>query len=151
MEDHMLINHKLYCVLYNELLYLLQIKPVLCCAVLLGRDMFEFPLARMRFLAPGSAQARPSAQPPINTWGNFHCKCLKEGDQFLCHFRRFSLFLKNPKKSKFQNPTITPSGRKVTTSEREKKTPLIVDTQFCDSARKPLGPKFFRHNILEAV
>jgi hypothetical protein len=38
--------------------------------------------------------------------------------------------------AKFQNPTITPSGRKVTGAEREKKerkkTPLIVDTYFRD-------------------
>jgi hypothetical protein len=41
--------------------------------------------------------------------------------------------------AKFWNPTISPSGRKVTAAEREreeeKKTALIVD-----SAHKPLGP-----------
>ena len=31
---------------------------------------FKFPLAPMGVLAPGSAHARPSAQPPINTSGN---------------------------------------------------------------------------------
>ena len=40
---------------------------------------------------------------------------------------------------------ITPFGRKVTRAEKEReeeerKTPLIVDTLFRDSARKPLGP-----------
>ena len=45
--------------------------------------------------------------------------------------------------AKFQNPTINPSGRKVTQGEEEEereKTPLIVDTYLRDSARKPLGP-----------
>ena len=46
--------------------------------------------------------------------------------------------------AKFKNPTITPSGRKVSEAEREKeereKTLLIVDTLFRDSAGKPLGP-----------
>ena len=31
----------------------------------------KFPLAAMGVLAPGSAHARPSAQPPIDTSGNF--------------------------------------------------------------------------------
>ena len=56
-------------------------------------------------LAPGSVHARPSAQAPINTSGN-----LKPHAQF-------------------QNPTITPFGRKVTGAEKKKKKkPLIVDT-----------------------
>ena len=38
---------------------------------MLGCDLFQIPLARMGVLAPGSAHARPSAQPPINTSGNF--------------------------------------------------------------------------------
>ena len=33
--------------------------------------MEKFPLAPMGVLAPGSAQARPSARPPIDTSGNF--------------------------------------------------------------------------------
>ena len=32
---------------------------------------YEFPLAPMGVLAPGSAHARPSARPPIDTSGNF--------------------------------------------------------------------------------
>ena len=32
---------------------------------------FKFPLAPMGVLAPGSAHARPSARPPIDTSGNF--------------------------------------------------------------------------------
>ena len=31
----------------------------------------KFPLAPMGVLAPGSAHARPSARPPIDTSGNF--------------------------------------------------------------------------------
>ena len=37
----------------------------------LGYDLYEFPLAPMGVLAPGSAHARPSAQPPINMSGYF--------------------------------------------------------------------------------
>ena len=33
--------------------------------------MIKFTLAPMGVLAPGSAHARPSAQPPIDTSGNF--------------------------------------------------------------------------------
>ena len=33
--------------------------------------LLEFPLASMGVLAPGSVHARPSAQPPIDTSGNF--------------------------------------------------------------------------------
>ena len=54
--------------------------------------------------------------------------------------------------AKFGNPTITPSGRKVTVGERtkkEEKTPLIVNTYFCDSARKPLGPKLLTRAMFE--
>ena len=42
----------------------------------------------------------------------------------------------------FSTPMITPSGRKVCEAEQEerKKTTLLVDTKFRDSARKPLGP-----------
>ena len=45
--------------------------------------------------------------------------------------------------AKFQNTTKTPSWRKVTETEERRereKTPLIVDTWFHDSERKPLGP-----------
>ena len=34
-------------------------------------NIFKFPLAPMGVLAPGSAHARPSARPPIDTSGNF--------------------------------------------------------------------------------
>jgi hypothetical protein len=47
--------------------------------------------------------------------------------------------------AKFQNPMITPSGRKVSEAEKKKereKTPLIVDTYFHDSACMSLGPIF---------
>ena len=33
--------------------------------------LIKFPLAPMGVLAPGSAHARPSAQPPIDNSGNF--------------------------------------------------------------------------------
>ena len=36
-----------------------------------AENIYEFPLAPMGVLAPGSAQARPSARPPIDTSGNF--------------------------------------------------------------------------------
>ena len=35
------------------------------------RAIYKFPLAPMGVLAPGSAHARPSAQPPIDVSGNF--------------------------------------------------------------------------------
>ena len=47
-----------------------------------------------------------------------------------------------------QNPTITPSGRKVMQAERREKRekmPLIVDTLFRDSIRKPLGPIYISY------
>ena len=34
------------------------------------KEKGKFPLAPMGVLAPGSAHARPSAQPPVNTSGN---------------------------------------------------------------------------------
>jgi hypothetical protein len=39
----------------------------------------KIPLVPMGVLAPGSAHARPSAQPPINTSGNFWRTCLGGG------------------------------------------------------------------------
>ena len=36
-----------------------------------GKTKKKIPLAPMGVLAPGSAHARPSAQPPIDTSGNF--------------------------------------------------------------------------------
>ena len=38
---------------------------------LLGPKYLKIPLTTMGILAPGSAHARPSAQPPINVNGNF--------------------------------------------------------------------------------
>ena len=40
----------------------------------------QFPVAPLGVLAPGSAHARPSAQPPINTSGNFWHMCLGGGE-----------------------------------------------------------------------
>ena len=37
----------------------------------MGLKYNKFPLAPMGVLAPGSAHARPSARPPIDTSGNF--------------------------------------------------------------------------------
>ena len=37
----------------------------------LTQTFLKFPLAPMGVLAPGSAHARPSAQPPIDMSGNF--------------------------------------------------------------------------------
>ena len=39
--------------------------------VMVGEKQQQFPIAPMGVLAPGSAHARPSAQPPIDTSGNF--------------------------------------------------------------------------------
>ena len=41
----------------------------------------EFPLAPMGALAPGSAHARPSAQAPIDTSGNFSAQVSEGGGQ----------------------------------------------------------------------
>ena len=41
------------------------------CCVFVQWNLVIFPLALMGVLAPGSAHAWPSAQPPINTSGNF--------------------------------------------------------------------------------
>ena len=94
-------------------------------------NYYKFPLAPMGVLAPGSAHARPSARPPIDTNGNFSAhmserggkkNCVRPKSYFLCDFKPHA---------KFQNPTITLSGRKVTRHKerkRENKTPLIVDT-----------------------
>ena len=44
--------------------------------------------------------------------------------------------------AKFQNPTITPSGRKVTGGEEEREKNSIYGGHLVPcSARKPLGPK----------
>ena len=87
----------------------------------------------MGALAPGSAHARPSAQPPIDTSGIFLAHMSERGGILFNHKSYFLCDLKPH--AKFWNPTITPSGRKVTNSEREKerkkereKKTLIVDT-----------------------
>ena len=58
----------------------------------------KFPLAPMWVLAPGSAHARTSAQPPIETSGNFSAHVSGRGggkffekvsDQFSRHIRQF--------------------------------------------------------------
>ena len=41
------------------------------CVYPLVDNNIKFPLAPMGVLAPGSAHARPSAKPPIDTSGNF--------------------------------------------------------------------------------
>ena len=109
-----------------------------------------------------SAQARPSAQPPIETSGNFSVPVSGGEQTNLKHFminviaisgdsKEFLFFpqkstlrgpggvpqiLFHPKtyffcdlkpRAKFCNPTITPSGRKVT-RQKKRKTPLIVNT-----------------------
>ena len=65
----------------------------------------------MGFLAPGSAHARPSTQPPIDNSGNFSAQVSERGvkkvDKFLINFlaisgdsKHFSgVFRRNPKKS----------------------------------------------------
>jgi hypothetical protein len=98
-------------------------------------------------LAPGSVHTGSSAQPPINTSGNFWHTCLGGGKQMLSTFSYFPK-KETPKKSnlpggrgvpqivfhpksyffcylkphaKFRNPMITPSGRKVKQEEIRKK------------------------------
>jgi hypothetical protein len=60
----------------------------------------------MGVLTPGSAHARPSAQPPIDNSEIFQCKCLgggqKNSDKFSMHFWFFS-----PKKTPIKS---TPRG-----------------------------------------
>jgi hypothetical protein len=46
-------------------------KPVLPAKLAKNKTRNIFPLVPMGVLAPGSAHARPSARPPINTSGNF--------------------------------------------------------------------------------
>ena len=100
----------------------------------------------------------PPLSPPSTLEEIFLRKCLGGGGQQIWRFSAlFVFFRKKPKKlttrgawgspncrypksyffgdlkphAKFGNPTITPSGRKVTTSEEKEereKTPLIVDT-----------------------
>jgi hypothetical protein len=96
-------------------------------------SIIEFPLAPMGVLAPGTAHARPLTQHPIDTSGNFSVQCLGGGGG--------KTFEKFKSHARFQNPMITLSGRKVTTSERREKAPFIVHTSFRDSARKPLRQK----------
>ena len=65
----------------------------------------------MGVLAPGSAHAWPSAQSPIDTRRNFHPK-----SYFFCDLKPHE---------KFQNPTITPSVKKVTQAERRRRKNAI--------------------------
>ena len=85
----------------------------------------------MGALAPGSAHARPSAQPPIDTKEKFPAHMIGRGGKQNWQINRsiFSPFhatLSTFRFSRlklhatFQNPRITPSGRKVTTSDEER-------------------------------
>ena len=102
----------------------------------------------MGVLASGSVHARPSAHPPIDTSGNISAhvsgrglnKISDDSKHFLCFQnnnknrpqggRGVRQFFLSPQfllcdlrpHSKFHNPTITPSGRKVTQAERRRKT-----------------------------
>ena len=60
----------------------------------------KFPLAPMGVLAPGSAHARPSGQPPIDMSGNFSAHVSAESP---------SKFSKIPKK-KLKNAPRGPGG-----------------------------------------
>ena len=59
----------------------------------------------------------------LRMWNHLHIFSLTPNLIFFCDLKPHA---------KFQNPTITPSGREVSEAERkkkkEKKTPLIVDT-----------------------
>ena len=50
------------------------------------QNRLKFPIAPMGVLAPGSAHARPSAQPPIDTSGNFSAQV--SGRRFLATSER---------------------------------------------------------------
>jgi hypothetical protein len=121
----------------------------------------------MGVLAPGSAHARPSAQPPIDTSGNFSAQVFGRGSTNLKHFsiNFLAIFIllffsekKTPKNrpprrqggppksyffcelkphAKFQNPRITPSGIKVTRRREEKKNAINSG----HLVPQPLGPK----------
>jgi hypothetical protein len=105
----------------------------------------------MGILAPGSAYTRPSAQPPINTSGNFFGAHVLEGRStnlkilwsIFSPFQAILFVYSEEEKNvtpnliffcdlkpyaKFWTPTITPCGRNVTGAERREKTPLIVET-----------------------
>jgi hypothetical protein len=100
----------------------------------------KFSLALMGVLAPGPAHARPSTQPPIDTRGIFSAQVSrgsKNFSQFQAILSYSKLILFYPEclffgdlepHAKFQDPTITPSVRKVTGRKKEEKIiPLIVD------------------------
>ena len=107
-----------------------------------------FYLLVVRVIAPGSAHSRPSTQPPIDTREIFQLHVFGGGHKSLkkCMINFLAIFFLDPKSyicrelkphGKFQNPTITPSGRKVTQGEREEEE-KIVDTQCTQAARTNL-------------
>ena len=87
----------------------------------------------MGVLAHGSAHARPSDQAPIDTIENISAQVSGrgEGKKMMFFLTHVLFFCELKPHTQFRNPTITPSGGKVTTSERRKereKMPLVVDT-----------------------
>jgi hypothetical protein len=82
---------------------------------MLYQKLSEYPLALMGVLTPGSAHARPSARPPINTTRKyFRCTCLQS------HLQTSP---PTPQKSylKFRDPRTTFEEKKKTrTKEKEK-------------------------------
>ena len=78
-----------------------------------ARKEEEIPLAPMGVLAPGSAHARPSARPPIDTSGNFPAHVSAESHSNISpnpseviHFCRSNKNLKKPK----NHPPRGPGG-----------------------------------------
>ena len=75
----------------------------------------------MGVLAPGSAHAWPSAQPPINTGRGSNKLGQGESPKFIFTSKLF-FFCDSKPHAKFHNRMITPSGRKVIQAERKRKT-----------------------------
>ena len=75
-----------------------------------------------------SMHSRPSSQSPINTSEKKLATCLGENKLTPCFIPNLFFWGDFKPHAKFLNPTITPSGRKVTTSERDKrrKFPLTM-------------------------
>jgi hypothetical protein len=102
----------------------------------------------------GSANVQPSAEVPIDTSRNFLKQvCVSGGKKTVFSFQAILRLFRLKKKTiknrgspklfshpksyffwdlkhhaQFQNPTICPSGRKVSEAEKNKKKRLIVDT-----------------------
>jgi hypothetical protein len=83
--------------------------------VLVWLSFEKFPLAPMGVIAPGSAHARPSARPPIDTSGYFPAPVSAEWPSAfktvkILFLLESSYFCYLGAHAKIWNPTTTPSG-----------------------------------------